>query len=106
VKNWCGVEWCSGHPTAEERHLVDMSTGRYRCCGTDALRSDAFHAAGCPNGPSYCVYTHFSECVCGCVLTEPDDGTDGPSSLPGPRHNSDPYEGQYGTNRRYPKETA
>jgi hypothetical protein len=49
VKNWCGIDGCYGHPDAGERCLVDMVTGRYICCGTDALRKDAFHAAGCPN---------------------------------------------------------
>jgi hypothetical protein len=60
--------------------------------------------------------THFGECgepitrtapdglirgFCHCSIFEPDDGTDGPSTAPGPHYNSDKYEGQYGTNRRY-----
>jgi hypothetical protein len=28
---------------------IDPDTGRYTCCGTDALRTEPFHAAGCPN---------------------------------------------------------
>ncbi|MCV7174774.1 hypothetical protein [Mycolicibacterium sphagni] len=50
VKNWCGIDVCKGHPWAEERHLVDLDTGRYLCCGIDAMRVNRFHAAGCPNG--------------------------------------------------------
>jgi hypothetical protein len=29
---------------------VDLDTGRFLCCGTDALATDVFHAAGCPEG--------------------------------------------------------
>jgi hypothetical protein len=43
------------------------------------------------------------EDTCHCSIFEPDDGTDGPSTAPGPHYNSDKYEGQYGTNRRYSK---
>ena len=28
---------------------VDAETGRFTCCGTDALSAEPFHAAGCPN---------------------------------------------------------
>lgn len=34
---------------AAGRGLVDLETGRFRCCGTDAFRSVPFHAAGCLN---------------------------------------------------------
>jgi hypothetical protein len=48
-------------------------------------------------------WLHSLECFCGCRDFTEDDGTDGPSTAPGPHYNSDKYEGQYGTNRRYSK---
>jgi hypothetical protein len=54
--------------------------------------------------PMTCVcghWLHSRECFCGCVIYEPDDGTDGSTENPGPRHNSDRYEGQYGSERKY-----
>jgi len=55
-----GVEWCLvehagrcplGYLFLVRPSIVSPETGRYTCCGTDALRTDVFHAAGCPNAP-------------------------------------------------------
>lgn len=52
--------------------------------------------------PCLCGHWHAASCPhCGCSYYEPDDGQDGESKLVGPRFDSDPYRGQYGTTRRF-----
>lgn len=53
--------------------------------------------------PCLCGHLHLSAvtCWCGCPQYIPDDGGDGDTRNPGPDSKADPYDGIYGTGRKF-----